>query len=104
MITDRHDSRPTAAPRPPIDPWRAALAREPRSSARLSCLAHFLAWLDKHDVPISDCSADDVVAYEASLARFRPGVRSTYGQVAQDFVAFVAAVQDPTVQRARRRT
>ena len=84
--------------------WPAAGDLRPAGvdAGRIVCLGHFLAWLDAHNLEITDFAEERLTEYESSLARVRPGQRATYARTAREFVRIVDASGPVSHSRAGR--
>jgi hypothetical protein len=70
------------------EPWWPVIQRLPVASGeplgQIMCLGHFLAWLDRNGLRVTDCTDEQLAAYETTLNRFRP--RALYQRTAREFV------------------
>jgi hypothetical protein len=70
------------------EPWWSTIRELPTVGTALRgqivCLGHFLAWLDARHTRILDCTDEQLVAYDRSVSRFRPG--EAYRRTARRFV------------------
>ncbi len=74
--------------------WWPAFRDRRRSTARLTddvlWVGHFCWWAQQHALAVEDCTDEDLAAYLATTALFRPGPRAACESTVTALVDFLA--------------